>query len=488
VFGALSKGVTPMLAGDARKMQPNEEVIFAEALSLRDPLERAAYLTKACAADESLRRRIEALLVAYRRGEFLESPADGIADLLQLPADGSLAGSRIGRYAVLELIGEGGMGDVYLAGRADGKRQAVALKVIKPGMDSRQVIARFELERATLAKMDHPHIAQFLDAGVTDQGRAYFVMELVQGLPLTDYCDRQRLQVSHRLKLLVDLCLAVQHAHAKGMVHRDLKPSNVLVTEVDGEPIVKVIDFGVAKALDQELSNRTMFTWASQVIGTPLYVSPEQARWSTDVDIRSDVYSLGVLLYELLSGSPPIEEGVLRQAGLEELRRIIQEEEPPRPSHRITSLATAEQAALAAARGVSPRQLRLQVRGDLDWIALKALAKDRDGRYGTPGELAEDLNRFLTHRLVHARAPRPWTRVRKWARRNSRSLRAIGALLTIVGVLAGGYWGRQLFQSARLTAEAAQQAANHQLYCNDVQWAWLRRSAGERSGALALLD
>jgi serine/threonine protein kinase len=366
-----------------REVKPSEEILFDEALALTAPQERAVYLARACQGDESLRRRVEALIAAYAKGEFLESPADAIAELQQASSPGSLVGAQIGSYAVRELIGEGGMGDVYLARGVDGNWQTVALKVIKPGMDSRQVIARFELERTSLAKMDHRHIAQFIEAGVSEQGRAYFAMELVTGLPITEYCDRQRLPVAQRLKLMVDLCLAVEHAHSKGLVHRDLKPGNVLVTEVDGEPVLKVIDFGVAKALDRELSDRTIFTRPVQFIGTPIYMSPEQVRWCPDVDIRSDVYSIGVLLYELLSGSTPIEKARLHTVGFEELRRIIQEEEAAPPSERIASLPTNVQAAVAAARGVNPKQLKAQVRGDLDWITLMALAKDRAARYAT---------------------------------------------------------------------------------------------------------
>jgi serine/threonine protein kinase/WD40 repeat protein len=464
----------------------DEEAVFNAALDREAGHARSAFLDEACAGDAEFRRRIELLLSAYSDGQDLTSPGSMLGrfkppSVLEKPE------VTVGKYELLEQIGEGGMGDVYLARRIEGDRRTVALKVIKPGMDSRQVMARFELERTSLSKMDHPHIAQFIEAGMSDEGRAYFVMELVRGLPLTEYCDRQRLPVTQRLKLVVDLCLAVEHAHSKGLVHRDLKPGNVLVTEVGGEPVVKVIDFGVAKALDSELNDRTIFTRPTQFIGTPIYMSPEQARWCPDVDIRSDVYSIGVLLYELLSGSPPTDKAILRSVGLEELRRIVQEEEAAPPSDRIASLPTDTQATVAAARGATPKQLKAQVRGDLDWITLMALAKDRTARYATPGELAQDLNRYLNRQVVHARAPSLWTRGRKWASRHVVQLRSIAAVMAISAIGVAAYWSQTAFRNVGTSAAAADLAAQHLQYCTDLQQAWFQVQAGDRASALSLL-
>jgi serine/threonine protein kinase len=304
----------------------------------------------------------------------------------------------------LEQIGEGGFGVVYLAEQHEPVRRRVALKVIKPGMDTAEVIARFESERQALALMDHPHIAKVLDAGATGTGRPYFVMELVQGVPITEFCDHNRVPVEQRLKLFISVCQAIQHAHHKGVIHRDIKPSNVLVTRQDGVPDVRVIDFGIAKATGQKLTDRTLLTGDGQMIGTPAYMSPEQAEVGVlGIDTRSDVYSLGVLLYELLTGTTPIDLERLRQAGHAQLRRLICEEEPPRPSARLSSLA--EAAALARNRGTGPRQLVRLLAGDLDWIAMKALEKDRNRRYATPGELAQDVERYLHRDAVLARPP-----------------------------------------------------------------------------------
>lgn len=468
-------------------MAPSEQDVFEQALAFADSDERAAYIAQACHADESLRRRVEALVAAYLDSDYLELPAQGIENLNQAWQEGILIGTTIGPYSIVERIGEGGMGDVYLARRSDGNRVHVALKVIKPGMDSRQLMARFELERTGLAKMDHPHIAKFIEAGISDRGRVYFVMELVRGLSITDYCDRNRLPIERRLKLIVDLCLAVEHAHSKGLIHRDLKPSNVLVTEVDGEPVVKVIDFGVAKAFDREPNDKTIFTHPIQFIGTPTYMSPEQVRWCPDVDFRSDVYSIGVLLYELLAGSPPIDQSILRSAGLEEMRQVILDEEAAPPSVRIASLPANVQAVLAASRRVSTKQLKLQIRGDLDWIALTALAKDRSLRYTTAGDLAADINRHLTHQDVQARPPRMSTRLRKWSRRHSRSLKAGVLSATLLGIALTAYLAAALFRN-NIVASAASATADHLAYCRDMQQAWVWVVSGDRPAALSLLE
>jgi serine/threonine protein kinase len=314
-------------------------------------------------------------------------------------------GAVIGPYKLMEQIGEGGFGLVFVAEQQKPVKRRVAIKVIKPGMDSRDVIARFEAERQALALMDHPNIARVLDAGTTDSGRPYFVMELVHGVPITDYCDRNQLTPRERLELFVFVCQAVQHAHQKGIIHRDLKPSNVMVMLHDGEPVVKVIDFGVAKALHQHLTEKTIYTHFAQMIGTPLYMSPEQAEMSgLDIDTRSDIYSLGVLLYELLTGTTPFDKQRVAKAAYDELIRMIREEDPPKPSTRL-SQSTESLPAVAAHRRIEPARLSKMFRGDLDWITMKALEKDRTRRYETASGLAADILRYLHDEPVEASPP-----------------------------------------------------------------------------------
>ncbi len=382
-------------------------------------------------------------------------------------------GSVIGPYKLLQQIGQGGFGVVYMAEQEKPVRRRVALKIIKPGMDTSQVIARFESERQALALMDHPNIARVLDAGATASGHPFFVMELVKGEPVTEYCDKKHLPPNARLKVFVDVCHAIQHAHHKGIIHRDIKPSNVLVTLHDNIPVAKVIDFGVAKATVQRLTDRTLFTAYGQMIGTPAYMSPEQAEMSgLDIDTRSDVYSLGVLLYELLTGTTPLDAKRLRQAGYAEVQRLIREEEPPRPSTRLSSLTDSAKM-LADNRGLDIRGLVQVLAGDLDWVVMKALEKDRDRRYATPGNLAEDIERYLRNDAVLARPPSAVYRLKKLAQRNRAAVLAVA--LVVAALLAGtaaATW--QAIRATRaenraLLAAAAEKEAKDQALARETE-------------------
>jgi tetratricopeptide (TPR) repeat protein len=415
--------------------------IFGRAMALSSSEERAGYLQEACAGDAVLRAEIESLLQADRdAGSFLGgrnlSPVATVDDPIS-----ERPGTIIGQYRLLEQVGEGGMGLVFVAEQQEPVRRKVALKLIKPGMDTRQVIARFEAERQALALMDHPNIAQVHDGGTTASGRPYFVMELVKGVPITAYCDQPRLGVRERMQLFVEVCQAVQHAHQKGIIHRDIKPSNVLVASHDGKPVVKVIDFGVAKAIGQQLTDKTVYTEWSQFIGTPLYMSPEQAGASSlDIDTRSDIYSLGVLLYEMLTGTTPFDKERFKGAGYDEIRRIIREEEPPRPSTRISTLGQAA-TTVCAQRQSDAKRLEQLYRGELDWIVTKAMEKDRNRRYDTAGAFAADVQRYLADEPVQACPPSAWYRFRKFVRRNKSGLAFAGLILFFIALLSvGGGW------------------------------------------------
>jgi serine/threonine protein kinase len=440
------------------------ESIFSAAAAMPSADARDPYLRQACGSDAELRRQVDLLLVAHdKAGDFLSTPALGVATADPAFTDlqpTEVPGTRVGPYKLLQLIGEGGFGSVFMAEQERPVRRRVALKVIKLGMDTRQVVARFEAERQALAMMDHPNIAKVLDAGATHAGRLYFVMELVNGVPITQYCDANCLTARQRLELFVPVCNAVQHAHQKGVIHRDLKPNNVLVTLHDGTPVPKIIDFGIAKATEGRLTEKTLFTEFRQLVGTPEYMAPEQASMSgLDVDTRSDVYSLGVLLYELLTSTTPFDARELRSKAYGEIQRIIREVDPPRPSTRLATLGE-RLSTVAAQRQTEARRLGPLVRGELDWIVMRCLEKDRTRRYETAAALAEDVRRYLDSEPVLARPAGAAYRLRKFARRHRAPVAAgaavlLALLLGIVGTTAGMLRAR----AAQHDAETSQGAA-----------------------------
>jgi len=411
---------------------PDAKAIFFSAIEKGNAQERSVYLDSACGENPNLRKRVEALLKSHdKAGDFLTIPDSN----LEIESLAEEPGMVIGRYKLLEKIGEGGMAVVYRAEQEKPIRRKVALKIIKLGMDTKSVVARFEAERQALAMMDHPNIAKILDAGATETGRPYFVMELVTGVSITEYCDKNSLNTKDRLALFIQVCSAVQHAHQKGIIHRDIKPSNVMVTQHEGTRVPKVIDFGIAKATKQRLTEKTLFTRYAHIIGTPAYMSPEQAKLGDlDIDTRSDIYSLGVLLYELLTGTTPFSEEELRKAGYLEMQRLIREEEPAKPSTKLSTLGETL-TDIATHRGSTPDLLRRAIRGDLDWIVIKTLEKARDRRYDTVSALATDIQRHLNVEPILARAPGAIYRLRKLLRRHRTETLVAVAILLLVGAL-----------------------------------------------------
>ena len=427
------------------------EAIFNQALELDAVQKRAEYVRGACGQDAELESKVERLLRAYEEaGDFLQTRTTTGSPLSEGP------GTQIGKFKILEQIGEGGFGVVYMAEQKEPVRRRVALKIIKLGMDTKQVVARFEAERQALALMDHPNIAKILDGGATEgrlpsrpedgdkdvaapipAGRPYFVMELVKGRSITKFCDEERLSTSRRQELFIAVCHAIQHAHQKGLVHRDLKPSNVMVSFVDGKPVPKIIDFGIAKAMQHDLTDKTVFTRFHQFMGTPAYMSPEQAGTdSADIDTRSDIYSLGTVLYELLTGRTPMNSREIASANYDEIRRQIREVEPPRPSNRIVTLDAEERTTVARSRSVEPGKLSRLVAGDLDWIVLRAMEKDRNRRYETANEFAKDIQRYLDNEPVAARKPSMSYVFQKFARRHKAALATAACFVLLLTVSA----------------------------------------------------
>ena len=425
-------------APDMKSDSDREAALFQAAAQLTGHA-RKLFLDGASQSDPALRQRLEALLAAHEQPDgVLGEPAPAAAGTMKIEfadAPDETVGQKIGHYKILEKVGEGGCGVVYVAEQTEPVRRRVALKVIKLGMDTKQVVARFEAERQALAMMDHPNIAKVLDAGTTETGRPYFIMELVRGIKITDYCDQEKVPTHERLELFIQICHAIQHAHQKGIIHRDIKPSNILVTLHDGVPVPKVIDFGIAKATEGRLTDATVYTQLHQFIGTPAYMSPEQAEMSgLDVDTRSDIYSLGVLLYELLTGKTPFDAQELMSQGIDAMRKTIREKDPVRPSTKLHTLQGDELTTTAKRHGADVRKLVSQLRGDLDWIVMKCLEKDRKRRYDTANGLAADIKRHLANETVVARPPSKLYEFQKTVRRHKVGFVATAVIIVVLAV------------------------------------------------------
>jgi WD40 repeat protein/serine/threonine protein kinase len=474
--------------------KPNEAAVFNAARQIAAPEARRQYIEETCGEDGNLRARVEALLRVHAEDRcFLEAPAVPTRATPLVVSEGP--GTQIGLYKLVEQIGEGGFGVVFMAEQQLPIRRIVAVKILKPGMDTRQVVARFEAERQALALMDHPNIARVLDGGATASGRPYFVMELVKGVPITRYCDEQQLTLRERLSLFIAVCAAVQHAHQKGIIHRDLKPTNVLVAACDGKPVPKLIDFGVARALGQRLTERTLVTGFGSIVGTLEYMSPEQAEFNAlDVDTRADIYSLGVLLYELLTGTTPLTHERLKRAAITEALRLIREEEPPKPSSRLSE-SKESLASISVQRKLEPARLTREVRGELDWIVMKAVEKDRGRRYATANGLARDLERYLNDEPVEACPPSALYKLRKLARKNRALLSAAAAFaLLLAASTAVSTWlaawatlAESTASQERDRAEAEAKQARRHLYAADMnlaQSAWAETRLGRLEGLL----
>ncbi|MGE3315524.1 MAG: serine/threonine protein kinase, partial [Planctomycetaceae bacterium] len=433
------------------------EEILAGAIEIPVESQRRKYVEDACRGDAELRRKVDELIGwHFAAGKFLDQPPAASTTFIPDPID--VSAIIVGRYKLIEQIGEGSFGAVFRAEQREPVRRFVALKILKPGMNTREVVARFEAERQALALMDHPNIARVYDAGSTDEGRPFFVMELVRGIPITEYADHSRLTMASRLELFIKVCHAVQHAHQKGIIHRDIKPTNVLVSMDEGEPVPKVIDFGVAKAINQRLTAGTVNTHFAQLVGTPLYMSPEQAEMSPiEIDTRSDIYSLGVLLYELLTGTTPLAKERLNNASFDELRRLIREDHPLPPSARLSTLGNLS-ATVADLRRTDFRKLTHIVRGELDWIVMKALEKDRTLRYETADAFARDIERYLNNEPVEACRPSSAYRLRKFVVRNRAALAT--ASVVLVTLFTGLAVSRFLIARERDRAVEAYHAAN----------------------------
>jgi len=457
-----AKNMTPKRPDKGAKIMATENFkeageIFQNAIEIEDPAKREQYLENACKKDPKLRAEVEALLRAHEKaGDYLEAPAVDVNVTLNGQTQIEGPGTKIGRYELLELIGEGGMGLVYLAEQKEPVKRRIALKIIKPGMDSKEVIARFEAERQALALLDHPNIAHVFDAGTTDTGRPYFVMEYVRGMSITRYCDEHRLDVEQRLRLFREVCEGVHHAHQKGIIHRDIKPSNILISLHGDRAVPKIIDFGIAKAAASTLTEKTMFTLQGQLLGTPEYMSPEQVDLATqDIDTRSDIYSLGVVLYELLAGVLPFERESLHNIGFAELQRTLRELEPASPSIRLSNLGQ-QAKAIADNRMTQVVPLARRLHRELEWIPLKAMRKDRCRRYKSASDMADDIQSYLNGNPLLAGPETAMYRVQKFVHKHAGSVAmvALVAVAIVLGLVASILLGCRAEQARRQEAAA----------------------------------